>query len=74
MDLGMFFHNKKRQKSHKRLLKEDSELSYVIHVNTEAVAKEQGCHIEKAALPATGWAVGQILCSEVLNYRGIYLT
>ena len=72
MDLGIFSRQKER-KSHKMLLKEDSELSCLTHVDTEAVATEQGCHIEKAALPATGWAAGQILCSEVLKYRGIYL-
>lgn len=69
-----FFHNKERQKSHKRLLKEDSELSYLTHVDTEAVATEQGCHVGKAALSATGWAAGQILCSELLRYKGNYLT
>lgn len=67
MDLGIFFHNKKRWKSHKSLLKEDTELSCLTHVNTEATATQHGCHVENAALPATGWAAGQILCSEVLG-------
>jgi len=55
-------------------LKEDSELSCLTHVDTERMATEQGCHIEKASLPAASWAAGQILCSEVLKYREIYLT